>query len=816
MDHFDQDQSVLSTLTDPSDIPPPCQWWFHCSPLDLNDPLAPYPTSQPPSLKDIPHAQIKWTPFAPRDNEDLEQGWRRWTEEGRGRDGKKMREIKKVEEEKRKLKAKQRLIITKTPKRERVNPFGRFEPASPPETAEDVMAEEEAAVLEKPEEEDTPNLTNEGQTGTESALEEVVVGISRLHKVHLPTMTLEPIYWSPLATLTDHSQVIRATWFYAETNFPIEPVLEEALEAGYRFIRPYTDVYALELSAAKEVGQEAEHKLGYELDSTSHPSSTDPSAVEELQVDPLLKNRYVIYTDEREAWIMLHQGKLSLAKSLLGSLGRGRGPVGVGIVRGYDYTSPTKAGKSSKQSQSRARARTRSLSVASARTNGTRRPSMSPSEMSVESKLKPSATELIDEDPTPAPVTDLILVVHGIGQKLSERVESFTFTHAINHFRILLEEERLGAASAHVREGYHPQVLPVNWRQKLVFDAERGEEDETEAVGGTEEFGGKYNLNDITPEGIPAVRGLIADVMLDIPYYLSHHKDRITRAVVGEANRVWRLWIRNDPGFVERGGRVHIVGHSLGSAISMDILSRQPTKTDVWTPDRQDQGKESTDQFEFETHNLFFCGSPVGFFMLLNQANLIPRANPNTPKTANLPRSESHDGPGKYGCPAVQNVYNIYHSADPVAMRLAPTVDKEYAETLKPTVVPGVGGTQVMESLAHGIKNASVAITGAGGEDPRPGGGRRLPSTIELEVHDFSREAKAERRLRALNDNGQVDFVLPNTGGVLDSQYYQMIYAHSCYWEQKDFARLICVECGREDGPDNTLLQMRGSRKIEH
>jgi len=32
-------------------------------------------------------------------------------------------------------------------------------------------------------------------------------------------------------------------------------------------------------------------------------------------------------------------------------------------------------------------------------------------------------------------VKDLVLVIHGIGQKLSERVESFHFTHAINAFR---------------------------------------------------------------------------------------------------------------------------------------------------------------------------------------------------------------------------------------------------------------------------------------------------------------------------------------------------------------------------------------------
>ena len=32
-------------------------------------------------------------------------------------------------------------------------------------------------------------------------------------------------------------------------------------------------------------------------------------------------------------------------------------------------------------------------------------------------------------------VTDLVLAIHGIGQKLSEKVESYHFTHAINAFR---------------------------------------------------------------------------------------------------------------------------------------------------------------------------------------------------------------------------------------------------------------------------------------------------------------------------------------------------------------------------------------------
>jgi len=33
----------------------------------------------------------------------------------------------------------------------------------------------------------------------------------------------------------------------------------------------------------------------------------------------------------------------------------------------------------------------------------------------------------------------------------------------------------------------------------------------------------QYTLKDITPETLPSIRGIISDVMLDIPYYLSRN-----------------------------------------------------------------------------------------------------------------------------------------------------------------------------------------------------------------------------------------------------------------------------------------------------
>jgi len=60
-------------------------------------------------------------------------------------------------------------------------------------------------------------------------------------------------------------------------------------------------------------------------------------------------------------------------------------------------------------------------------------------------------------------VTDLILVVHGIGQKLSERMESYHFTHAMNAFRREVNVE-LGTDAVKVqldRDAGGIMVLPV-------------------------------------------------------------------------------------------------------------------------------------------------------------------------------------------------------------------------------------------------------------------------------------------------------------------------------------------------------------------
>lgn len=443
---------------------------------------------------------------------------------------------------------------------------------------------------------------------------------------------MKPIYWSPLH---DISSVLRATWFYKNTMLPVEPELANKLEEGYVYLQPWTETWQDELNSCVENGADAEMKIVHRLWPKEDPKSVSrPGTSQDLTAsvadegpedgpDTLtfhenraaggidthaesikpFKNSSVIYVDAKDAQI--------LRPSLLPSVSRGRRPlsairkgrqIGIPVVRGFDRQLWDKL-HPSKQNPMDVR-------------NYIRRPQsrdVPPGEQ------RCYACAIEESRPNP---TDLVLVIHGIGQKLSERVESFHFTHAINAFRRRVNTElHSEAVWPHIRPDHGGiMVLPVNWRSTLSL-----EDADIETQPSEDPTVNHFSLKDITPDSIPAIRNLISDVMLDIPYYLSHHKAKMIQAVVKEANRVYRLWCKNNPGFQENG-RVHLIAHSLGSVMAIDILSHQPTKLPHF-----DFSTESVhnDIFEFDTKNLFVCGSPAGFFLLLNRG--WPSHDPRAP-----------------------------------------------------------------------------------------------------------------------------------------------------------------------------------------
>ncbi|KAG7142446.1 phospholipase like protein [Verticillium longisporum] len=109
---------------------------------------------------------------------------------------------------------------------------------------------------EKLEDPHTLNIDDADPQVSRRALE-VPVGISRLHKVSLPSLQMKPIYWSPV---NDIAVVLRGTWFYRDTMNPLPPTVANQVEAGYRELRPYTETWSDELRCAIDVGPLGEEK----------------------------------------------------------------------------------------------------------------------------------------------------------------------------------------------------------------------------------------------------------------------------------------------------------------------------------------------------------------------------------------------------------------------------------------------------------------------------------------------------------------------------------------------------------------------------
>ncbi|KAI4238255.1 MAG: hypothetical protein L6R40_005795 [Gallowayella cf. fulva] len=671
----------------------------------------------------------------------------------------------------------------------------------------------------------------------------VPVGISRLHLVEMRELKMGPIYWDPIH---DISSVVRGTWFYKDTMLPVPSDVANQLEEGYEYMKPWTQTYTDELNSCIDIGPDAETKIVHRLwpdvaarkqDSRPGTAMTKTSlltaATDELDQDERafqsalkqaskpenkaagaietakdnIENKYarcsVIYANAKDAQILQPNQLPSAARGRkpLGPIRKGR-VIGVAVVRGFDYKAWERLHPPLKKEAIIAEPAKESLETAK---------TMAPRAPSISQDRRKSCVACMSADERSIP-TDLVLVIHGIGQKLSERVESFHFTHSINAFRrqvnVELDSESVKPWLRQDLGGI--TVLPINWRSTLKFE-EAGprpnpnHKDETSSKN-------EYTLKDITADSHPAIREMISDVMLDIPYYLSHHKPRMIEAVVREANRVYRLWCKNNRGF-EENGRVHLIAHSLGSIMALDILSKQPTqvpKLDLASC------RSRTDTFEFDTKSLFLCGSPAGFFLLLNKAPLLPRRDRNKPGTEGEEIKASVAGEaGTYGCLAVDNLYNIWHEDDPIAYRVNACVDVDYAYSLRPARVPRAAKTwgQYLSSPFRSKPVApTVPLLSSSLDMPSRPGMNRLPTTVEMETHDFSQEELAERRMLLLNDNGQIDFTLKPGGVTFKIPYLNLLSAHSSYWVSQDFIRFLVIEIGRKQGREWTLPIVKASK----
>jgi hypothetical protein len=342
----------------------------------------------------------------------------------------------------------------------------------------------------------------------------------------------------------------------------------------------------------------------------------------------------------------------------------------------------------------------------------------------MEDYRKPDAKEQVRQ------IEHLVLVTHGIGQRLGLRLESINFIHDVNTLRktmkaVYASAPDLKALNSELDDlpgNCRVQVLPVVWRHLLDFPMQgvrenRKELDLGDAEGLDED---DYpSLADITVDGVPAVRNLITDLAMDVLLYQSAYREHIAGVVTRECNRIYRLFKERNPSF---SGRVSFVGHSLGSAILFDILCRQQepeqgagnarpgSHARISSKGSADKNAEQNLRLAFDCENFFALGSPLALFQMLKgrtirgrkTANKIPPESPFDPdpmradpfdeisaaQTDKMPGSSTSTLlPIAISSPKCSELYNIFHPADPIAYRLEPLISPAMA-ALKPQPLP--------------------------------------------------------------------------------------------------------------------------------
>ncbi|KAF4977731.1 hypothetical protein FZEAL_5779 [Fusarium zealandicum] len=320
-------------------------------------------------------------------------------------------------------------------------------------------------------------------------------------------------------------------------------------------------------------------------------------------------------------------------------------------------------------------------------------------------------------------IEHLVLVTHGIGQLLSLRMESVNFVHDVNVLRktvksVYANSEDLKALNSELGPGpgnCRVQVLPVCWRHLLEFPRKREKKGERD-LGEVDDDEDEYpSLEDITIEGMAFARSLISDLALDVLLYQSSYREQIARIVLNECNRIFQLFKERNPDF---NGKVHLMGHSLGSAILFDVLcqqqqvqanDQQKSLLRLWPmQDRPEPtSKDSELVLDFNVEDFFCLGSPVGLFQMLKGRTIAARqisqaVNTNdsqdlgigedvlrtTPLASGADQLSPVTGrPASVSSPKVQQLFNIFHPSDPISYRLEPLISPSMS-SLKPQLLP--------------------------------------------------------------------------------------------------------------------------------
>eukprot|EP00842_Homolaphlyctis_polyrhiza_P000593 jgi/Hompol1/1534/HPOL_004769-RA len=529
----------------------------------------------------------------------------------------------------------------------------------------------------------------------------ILGGEDNLYQIDVELREISPVFWDGPTY-----DIRRGTWFaYSGTGNGYQPCdenLARQLEDGYRKFAPWIPVK-----------QPVEPAVPTSLSSSSEEIKSPKPEPRWALFGPYM-NRYVLYTNATSGWLQSDELASKLARAVTQN-------PGTKVIRNWNEVRRLGIKRSSATLRT-SRSEQRKPDITAA---GDEASSRDPSPIKGSPERPPAPTPLPPEEDEDdgREINHLVLVIHGIGQKLSERVDAFNFPHDCDILRRTIKESakvfrekathsNKAADASKVPIGGGIQILPIQWRQKIQFGVHNKED-------GSASSESEVVVDDIMPEGIPGIRMLVSDVILDVLLYLTpKYRQEMIRQVSTEMNRVYRKFLEHNPYF---NGRISIYGHSLGSLLAYDILTHQHIVKRPEPSESQPAAREmdisdmlvssmqeghvsglldqvDTIQYvplDFRVNCLFAVGSPIGLFLLLKGAKIKPYT------------SQATTVDSKLSCPDVKALYNIFHPSDPVAHRIEPLISKHFA-SLKPVNIPYTKGG-LTETIA-GIQDLGTAI----------------------------------------------------------------------------------------------------------
>jgi hypothetical protein len=627
----------------------------------------------------------------------------------------------------------------------------------------------------------------------------------KLFQVDFDKFELSPIYWEGSVY-----EVRRGTWF-TNDGVPIAYAMANEIEQKYQKLKPYNFIDSSAVSPSSSIANDLAVKFDNLIDSIDTDVIDVRNERDMIEID----GSYLLFFNEKDAAMFPKSINSKFQIKVIRELGIKSIPlISVQYIqRGYtsDLTETIFSNLPSNPLPAVSdilEKEIKGLFTTQDTESSSNDPEMDTKQM--EQVMETDYDNDLSRSQSEREIDHLILCVHGIGQILGDQYESINFPHSINMLRNTMKKvyqrdeqyKKLiyskDTEDAESNSNNRIQVLPITWRHKIDFSPR------TQFAIKKENGQFKYpSLSEICVDGIRPIRNIVGDVLVDILlYYEPRYVEQIYAFVTEELNRVYQLYMERNPGFK---GKVHILGHSLGSAISFDILSIQKNNKTNNDPNKD---------LCFDVENLFCVGSPVGMFKLLRQTNICSRSL----LPGGLKSSES-----AVEAPKCKNLYNIFHSCDPVAYRMEPLINTSLAR-YKPEMIPfALKGfsTQIQElaNFGDGITDKISKASTWFSKKPKKfdGKGTRIEDENAIgdivsnlisntKVEDPKKKAyKAEieqdelEQLININRTGRVDYCLPS--GMFDISVVSAVSAHVSYFEDEDTAGFIMREVSTSATP---------------